>query len=110
MNKSADTNSSIQTLINKMELGNEEAIITGIHSQIPIVNINAIIFGTRYKCKSEDFIQAIKNNFVDSDASFFGGIMLSDFAKASLHILNVTEYDGDREMIKRLIDSDMTFK
>lgn len=52
---SNNMNLEIQTLIDQMADNNVCAILKGINSDIPILNLNAIIFGTKYKFNNNDF-------------------------------------------------------
>ena len=61
------------------------AILKGINSDISILNLNAIIFGMKYKFNNNDFVNTIKERFVDSNIKFFG-TELKCFAIASLHL------------------------
>lgn len=97
-----------QEIINKMSSGNFEAILYGAHSNIPILNLNAIIFGTKYLLKDTDFINIIKSSFLNSNITFFG-VEIKKIATASLHLLGVKKYTGEDHFIKELIDSKFNF-
>lgn len=105
---SNNMNLEIQTLIDQMADNNACAILKGINSDIPILNLNAIIFGTKYKFNNNDFVNTIKERFVDSNIKFFG-TELKCFAIASLHLLNVQKYVGSDRTILRLIESNFYF-
>ena len=99
---------TIDTAFKEMVDNNVSALMEGINSNIPILNLNAIIFGTRYKFNNDDFINTIKERFVDSNIKFFG-TELKCFAIASLHLLNVQKYVGTDRTILRLIESNFYF-
>ena len=105
---SNNMNLEIQTLIDQMADNNACAILKGINSDIPILNLNAIIFGTKYKFNNFEFVNNIKERFVDSNIKFFG-TELKCFAIASLHLLNVQKYVGFDRTILRLIESNFYF-
>lgn len=108
MKKSKNTNINIKEEIYKMSQNDRNAIIYGIRSEIPILNLNAIVFGTKFKYSEPEFIEIMKGNFADSEITFFGN-ELRKFVSASLHLLGVQEYSGDDLLIKNLIKSKFEF-
>lgn len=90
----------VQKMIVLMEQNDVNAILCGIHSTLPILNLNAIIFGTKFKIKNPDFISEMKNNLIKSNVKFFG-TKLSSFVIASLHILGIQKYSGNDTFIRR---------
>ncbi len=103
-----ESNITVKEMIHKMTQNDHDAIISGIHSDIPILNLNAIIYGTRYKYNDPEFIDTMKLRFADSKITFFG-MELSEFVSASLHLLGVQEYAGDDLLVKNLIRSQFDF-
>ncbi len=108
MKKSNDTNFDTQELINKMASGDEPSIIIGVDSDVPVLNLNAVLFGAKYKIKNPNFINTIRNKLLYSEDSFFG-IKLSDYVQAALHVLGVQKYVGYDYFINRLIESNFDF-
>lgn len=93
-----------KNLIDEMRNNNLEAIIYGIQSEVPILNLNAIIFGTKFNVTNLEFINRIKDELVNSKVTLFG-VELNNYAIASLHLLGVKKYEGNNETIKRIIKS-----
>ncbi len=106
--KSVNTNDNIQNLINKMAQNDGTAILIGAKSDKPILNLNAVIFGTKFKCKSQDFIDVLKTKLFNSDKSFMG-TPLKVFVTAALDILEVKKYNGNDAEIRKLINSNFDF-
>lgn len=95
--------SETQALINRMHNGEVSAILTGISSGSDILNLNAIITGTRIGLDDNSFILKVKA-LKNSDAVLLG-THLSHVAKAALDVLKIEEYSGDNKLIKELIDT-----
>lgn len=104
MMKSKDT----IEIIKLMEANNIEAIIFGAKSDLPILNLNAVLYGAKYKVSSEKFISLLKEKLIKSEASFFG-VPLSSYIVAALDVLGVEKYSGDDNLIIRLVDSNFNF-
>lgn len=80
-----------------------DAIVQGITNESPIVQLNALIYGTKMKLKSQTFVGGV-HSLTDSDSVFFG-VPMWKYAKAALHVLEIKKYTGDDDFILRLIDS-----
>lgn len=91
-------------IIELMSENNAEAIIFGAKSDLPVLNLNAVIFCAKYNVKLENFIFMLKNSFINSDITFFG-MPFSKIAIAALDVLGVEKYSGDDSLVKQLIDS-----
>lgn len=91
-------------VIKLMEENNIEAIIFGAESDLPILNLNSVIFGAKYKVSSEKFISLLKEKLIKSEASFFG-MSLSKIVTAALDVLGVEKYSGNDISIIRLVNS-----
>ena len=98
----------INTIINNMSNNDLDSIILGVKSDIPVLNLNAVIFGTRFNVKDVDFITALTDDLISSKETFFGND-LSSFVRASLDLLGIQPYNGDDDFTKRLIKSNMNF-
>lgn len=92
----------VQYIIDRMKEGHIEAVLYGIKSDVPILNFNAVAYGAKYQCHEKEFIDALKNKFINSDITFFGMEMKS-FVIAALDVLNVQKYTGNDTFIKQLI-------
>lgn len=103
--KSVNTNNSVNSLIARMSTNDMHAVLLGAKSDIPILNLNAVIFGTKFRCTSPEFIELLKTKMLDSSVSFMG-TPLESFATAALDILGVQEYNGTDDFICKLISSD----
>lgn len=108
MMKFKNTDIDVQNVINRMADHDTKAIIYGISSDIAILNLNAVIFGTKFKMKDSEFVETMKNTLINSETKFFG-IELNKFVLASLHLLQVQEYVGDDETVNRIIKSNFDF-
>lgn len=86
----------LKVLINKMLDGDREAILLGFDSDSCLGNLNAIIGSTVFNYTDDLIVENIKK--------FIAGTMISDFAYAALHVLNVATYDGNRVEVTELID------
>lgn len=72
-------------------------------SDSPIENLNAVLFGTKYKCKEQQFVDALVK-MLDSPERFFG-TPLKLYVQASLDVLDVQHYTGDDNFVIELIQS-----
>ena len=72
-------------------------------SDLPIENLNAVLFGTKFGVKDDRFIGALKD-MLKSDATFFGN-PLRVFVQAALDVLGVEKYTGDESLAFRLIET-----
>ena len=102
--KSAVISDEIQNLIDRMSQNDTEAILLGAKSNIPILNLNSILFGTKFKITEEEFLEVLKTKLLNSDDSFMG-TPLKIFAVASLDVLGVQKYTGKDAEICNLINS-----
>ncbi len=96
-----------QELISEMQSQNYDAILYCIKAKLPILNLNAVVFGARYKYKSDDFLRSLV--LLESSPHSFFGMPMSSFVLAALDVLDVRHYDGDDEFIKRIIQSQFQF-
>ena len=98
-------------LIDKMASGQKEAIQQGLYHFGAFQRANALVFAARYTLKDHAIVsraRALENE----DICLFGynaGYMVSDFAKAYLHLIGAKEYSGTREEVKALIMCKMVF-
>lgn len=97
-------NTDFNAIIDLMASGNEEAIILGINSITPILNMNAIIFGAKFKCTNKIFVDALSNRFIRSPVTLMGN-EISQFALAALDVIGIQKYYGNDEFIIKLIKS-----
>ncbi len=97
----------VQYIIDRMKEGHVEAFLYGMDSDIPILNLNAVNFGTKYHCQRKEFIDRLKK-LTDSNITFFGNEM-KQFAVAALDVLGVQTYTGNDAFIKKLITSQFQF-
>lgn len=72
-------------------------------SNSPIENLNAVLFGTKYRCKEQKFIEALKK-LLDSPERFFG-TPIKLYVQAALDVLGVQHYTGDDSFVTSLIQS-----
>ncbi len=98
-----DAQDKIDLIISK----DKNAIISGISSDVPIVQINAVIAGAQMHLKENTYIDGLKR-LKGSMITFFG-MPMSAFVTAALDVLGVEAYNGDDEFIKRLIDAELQF-
>lgn len=96
-----------QQIIEKMKFGDVDIIEQNIESDVPILVLNAIIFGTQKRIKSEAFISGLKSAVENHEILM--GKKINDFAIAALHILNEKKYVGSNEVINELIKSKMNY-
>ena len=99
MRKYHNTDEIIEAISNN----DKEAIIQGISETRPIVQINALIFGTKLKLKDKIFVEAV-SKLRDSGNSFFG-VPMYKYAVAALDVLDAEKYKETDEFIQRLIKS-----
>lgn len=99
---------NINEVIEMMKENNLDAIIFGAESDLPILNLNAVIFGTQNRISSEKYISLLKDKFLKSDISFFG-MPFSKIVTAALDVLGVEKYAGNDDSIIRLINSNFIF-
>jgi hypothetical protein len=92
-----------QTLINAMHRGDNNAILNGISSPVPVVVLNAIIAGTQRNLRDTTFIDGVKKAGTSHETLL--GIPVKSVAAASLHLLDVQEYSGNDSMVLAMIDS-----
>lgn len=104
MMKSKSTNE----IIDMMRARNVDAIIFGAESDSPILNLNAVIFGTQNKVLSDKYIALLKEKLIKSDTAFFG-MPLSKIVTAALDVLGVEKYSGNDASVIRIIKSDFKF-
>lgn len=90
--------------VEKMEKGDIDTIISCVYSDIPILVLNAIIFGGQHRIKDASFIRRLKEDLIFSDITFFGK-KLSDFVEVTLDLLDVQKYKGNDDYIKELINT-----
>lgn len=81
-----------------------DAILYGAKSSLPILNMNSVLFGARYKITSPEFVDVLKLKLKKSEAKFFG-MPFADIVTAALDVLGVEKYYGDDEFILNLISS-----
>lgn len=92
-------------MISEMKNNNVDVIISGATSSSPLLNLNAVLYGTKFKIKSKEFTSALKDNLVHSNEKFFG-MPLSEIVIAALDVLGVEKYSGTDKLILRLISSE----
>ena len=97
---------NIEEEIKKMSENNYELIISGAQSDIPILNLNAVLFGAKFRLRSPEFISILEDRLINSDCTFFG-MPLYNFVCAALDVLDVKKYEGNDDHIVRLIKADM---
>lgn len=95
-------------IIGMMKNNDTDAIIYGAESNIPILNLNAVIFGVKYRVSSDQFISLLKDKLLKSEVSFFG-MKFSKIVTAALDVLNIEKYYGDDKLIMQLINSQFNF-
>lgn len=108
MRKLENMDTDVQNAIKRMSDNDVQEIINCINSELPILKLNAIMFGTKFKIKKSEFVNALKNISTNSKITFFG-VGLSKFALASLHLLKIQEYEGTDDTVNRFIKSDFDF-
>ncbi|MBP0954104.1 MAG: hypothetical protein J6M90_00510 [Oscillospiraceae bacterium] len=91
-------------LINRITSGDSDAIIAGIQDNSPIVQLNALIYGTKAKIQNSVFVNSLKS-LIGSRAVFFG-VPMEKYVLAALDVLGVQNYQGDDDFVLRLIHSD----
>ena len=91
----------VQNLINEMHTGNTAAITQGIHSENPLLRLNAIAAGTKLGLKENRFLDGLRIAR-NSEASVLG-FSVRKFAVAALDVLGEETYQGSDEQIRELI-------
>ena len=107
--KTISTDDEINALIERMAMNDTEAILLGAQSDIPILNLNATIFGAKFRCTSPEFAEMLKTKMLYSDSTFMG-TPLASFAVAALDVLRIQKYRGTDKFICELISSNFDFK
>lgn len=92
----------IQSEIDKMKNGEKNVVIDSICSGIPILQINAILFGVKHGIDDPIFLKTL-SELTDSDVNVFG-VSMSECAKAACDVLNVIPYRGSEERVIRIIE------
>ena len=98
-------------LIDKMASGQKEAIQQGLYHIGAFQRANALAFAARYNMKDHAIVSRARS-LENDDICLFGynaGFMVSDFAKAYLHLVGEKEYSGSREEVETLIMKKMVF-
>lgn len=99
--------SKVNNLIANMVIGNEEAILLGLKHKGVLIRINGIIYSVKYKIKNEHITKVIQE--LKNDDFWYDGYLVSQFAIAGLHIMNIEPYTGNDERILELIESKFEF-
>lgn len=107
--KTTSMDNETSSLIERMSVNDTEAILLGAQSDIPILNLNAAIFGAKFKCTAPEFIEALKTKMLYSDSTFMG-TPLASFAVAALDVLRIQKYRRTDKFICELISSNFDFK
>lgn len=84
-----------------------DKIMQNISSSNPFLIMNAIIEGTKHNITDKRFINAVKHN--KSNEETILNIPIRCIAQASLHILNIEQYIGTDNLVKRLIQTKLEF-
>lgn len=100
MMKSSDTKNEIE----KMSQNDLEAIIDGAKSDLPILNLNSVLFGIKFGIKSDEYISLLRDKLIKSESAFFG-VPLSNYVYAALDILEIQKYTGIDTVVLNLIKS-----
>ena len=82
------SDNDISNAINKMENGDIDTIIACANSKIPILVLNAVIFGGKHQVRNKSFIQKLKEDLLFSHITFFGK-EFTDYVKNTLDLLDV---------------------
>ena len=90
--------------IEKMKRGDKETILDGVSSSVPLLVLDSVIYGGKYKVKDLSYIERLKEHLHNSNMTFFG-TPLSSFVKATLDVLDVQPYEGTDQYIKNWIDT-----
>ncbi len=99
------SNNTVDEQIASIIAGNEKEIIRGISSDSPIVQLNALIYGTKNHVSDLKFTEGVKSIVQTSNVRFFG-VPFKKYAMAALDVLKIQEYNGDDDFIQRLIQSE----
>ena len=84
-----------------MHAGNREEIIAGIHSETPIIVMNAVIAGVRQGVRDEKYIEGLRKA-AENEITLLH-ISIKDVAIAGLDVLGIEKYEGDDSRIKEYI-------
>ena len=86
-----------------MCIGNEEAIISGISSDTPIVTMNALLSGARHRINNNQFVQCARH-IRDTSTDVIMNVQLNKVATAVLHVIGADKYSGVDDIINRYIN------
>lgn len=98
---------SIAQIIEMMKDKNSDAIMYGATSSMPILQLNAVIYGTKNKLRYPEFVSFLNNN--ENNEIYFLGVSLSKIIMASLDVLGIKKYNGNDEEVKKIIESKFDF-
>lgn len=91
----------INRIIEEMQKGNRKAIVEAIESSSPILQLNGLMFASKYSVYEAS--EAVRK--LDCKDNKFMGTPLSNFKTATMHLLDIAEYKGDEKQIKDMIKS-----
>lgn len=83
-------------------------IVAAIKNENVIISCVAICETTKRKNDTNDVIEALIEK-KESQESFWNNYLVSDFARAALHLLGKEEYTGKREEVLELIKANLIF-
>ncbi|MBO4915009.1 MAG: hypothetical protein J5449_07365 [Oscillospiraceae bacterium] len=91
----------------EMKMGNQNAIVNGLHSTAPVQRVNGIIYAVRYCMTDPNVIKAIEDLTRDESCLFSHntGYKVSHFAIAALALLGIHAYEGRNPTILSLIQT-----
>lgn len=95
------------SLIERMQRGEKQAIIEGLLHKGAIYRMNAISFSSICKLKDAEVETRIKD--LKDDNIVLDGYSVSDFAHAALELMAVEIYTGNKPAVKELINSKFDF-
>ena len=90
-------------VVQEMYQGNKEVILESLRSESIFLNMNAIICCAQKKLSAKEFIDALVS-LKDVDIALLG-YRISDAATAALYLVNNEPYEGENEVVKKLVDS-----
>ena len=94
-------------MMDKMKKGDREAILKGLFHMGAIFRMNGAAFAVIHRIDDGEVAARLRE--LTKDPVTLDGYSVSDFAFAAMDLLGLSQYRGEKEAVKRLIESNFDF-